>query len=139
LPRLLAASERIEEQDVPDEDLRLLLTPGSSLGGARPKVSVRDRDGALAVAKFPHRMDELDVEVWEAVALTLAVKRACACPSGGWKPSPAIRCCYCGASTGGGAGACHCGGGREGRGRVAAGGRADGDRASADRPHGVGL
>ena len=33
-----------------DEDLRLLLAPGSSLGGARPKASVRDRDGHLAIA-----------------------------------------------------------------------------------------
>jgi hypothetical protein len=36
-----------------NSDLRLLLAPGSSLGGARPKASIRDRDGFLAIAKFP--------------------------------------------------------------------------------------
>jgi hypothetical protein len=38
------------------------LAPGSSLGGARPKASVRDRDGHLAFAKFPHKTDDIDVE-----------------------------------------------------------------------------
>ncbi len=57
-----------------DEDLRLLLAPGSSLGGARPKASVRDKDGHLAIAKFPRIDDEMDVIAWEAVALTLADK-----------------------------------------------------------------
>ena len=47
-------------------------TPGSSLGGARPKAVLRDRDGQLAIAKFPHNSDETDVETWEALALTLA-------------------------------------------------------------------
>ena len=71
LPRLLSASERVLEED-DDELLSLLLAPGSSLGGARPKASVRDMDGALAIAKFPKREDEIDVVRWEAVALTLA-------------------------------------------------------------------
>ena len=55
-----------------DEDLRLLLAPGSSLGGARPKASVRDRGGHLAIAKFPSEGDEVKTVLWEAVALTLA-------------------------------------------------------------------
>jgi serine/threonine-protein kinase HipA len=50
LPRLLSATERILDDKDSDEDLRLLLAPGSSLGGARPKASVRDRDGQLAIA-----------------------------------------------------------------------------------------
>ena len=57
-----------------DEDLRLLLAPGSSLGGARPKASVRDRDGHLAIAKFPNKADEVNTVLWEAVALTLAAQ-----------------------------------------------------------------
>lgn len=74
LPGLLAAAERVTGESDSDEDLRLLLAPGSSLGGTRPKASVRDRDGHLAIAKFPHKDDEIDTVRWEAVALTLAAK-----------------------------------------------------------------
>jgi len=80
LPRLLAAADRVGDEDEDEEDLRLLLAPGSSLGGARPKASVRDRDGGLAFAKFPHKEDEWDIETWEAVALTLAAKAGIAVP-----------------------------------------------------------
>ena len=73
LPQLLNASGRVETERETLEDLRLLLAPGSSLGGARPKASVRDR-GRLYIAKFPSAKDEYDVIGWEAVALTLAVK-----------------------------------------------------------------
>lgn len=74
LPRLLSAAEHVVGDSDSDEDLRLLLAPGSSLGGARPKASVRDRDGHLAIAKFPHKDDEIDAVRWEAVALSLAEK-----------------------------------------------------------------
>lgn len=74
LPRLLSAAERVLSDKESDEDLRLLLAPGSSLGGARPKASVRDRDGQLAIAKFPHEGDDIDAVLWESVALTLAGK-----------------------------------------------------------------
>ncbi len=69
LPRLLSASERVLSDTDTDEDLRLLLAPGSSLGGARPKASVRDRDGHLAIAKFPNREDEINTVLWEALSL----------------------------------------------------------------------
>jgi len=81
LPRLLSAAERLAEDADTDEDLRLLLAPGSSLGGARPKASVRDRDGHLAVAKFPHPGDEIETVRWEAVALTLAAKAGIPVPT----------------------------------------------------------
>jgi serine/threonine-protein kinase HipA len=74
LPRLLSAAEHVLSDQDSDEDLRLLLAPGSSLGGARPKASVRDRDGHLAIAKFPNQGDEINSVLWEAVALTLASK-----------------------------------------------------------------
>ena len=74
LPKLLSASQRVLDDDEADEDLRLLLAPGSSLGGARPKASLRDRDGSLAIAKFPQSSDELKTVVWESVALKLAAK-----------------------------------------------------------------
>jgi serine/threonine-protein kinase HipA len=74
LPRLLSAAENVVSDSDSDEDLRLLLAPGSSLGGARPKASVMDRDGSLVIAKFPHKDDEIDIVRWEAVALSLADK-----------------------------------------------------------------
>ena len=74
LPKLLAASQRVLDEDEEDEDLRLLLAPGSSLGGARPKASLRDQDQSLAIAKFPQKSDEMKTVVWEAVALKLAAK-----------------------------------------------------------------
>ena len=51
-----------------------MLAPGSSLGGARPKASVRDTDGQLLIAKFPHKADETNAVLWEALALKLAAK-----------------------------------------------------------------
>ena len=74
LPQLLSAAEHVVGDTDSDEDLRLLLAPGSSLGGARPKASVRDRDGHLAIAKFPHKDDEINAVLWEGVALRLAAK-----------------------------------------------------------------
>ena len=78
LPALLRASEEVLAGEDPDTSrdvddwLRILLAPGSSLGGARPKAAVRDPGGRLAIAKFPARNDEVDVVRWEAVALHLA-------------------------------------------------------------------
>ena len=74
LPRLLSAAEHVMDETDTDEDLRLLFAPGSSLGGARPKASVRDKDGHLAIVKFPRKDDETNTVMWEAVALTLAHK-----------------------------------------------------------------
>ena len=81
LPKLLSAAERIVDEHETDEDLRLLFAPGSSLGGARPKASVRLKDGSLAIAKFPRRDDVINVVAWEAVALTLAGKAGIATPT----------------------------------------------------------
>lgn len=80
MPRLLSAAERVLSDTDRDEDLRLLLAPGSSLGGARPKASVRDRDGHLAIAKFPNKGDEVNAVLWEAAALTLAAKAGISVP-----------------------------------------------------------
>ena len=81
LPRLLSAAEHVLNDTDSDDDLRLLLAPGSSLGGARPKASVRDRDGHLAIAKFPNKGDEVNAVLWEAVALTLAAKAGIPVPA----------------------------------------------------------
>jgi serine/threonine-protein kinase HipA len=72
LPELLSVSEKFLEDKATAEELRMLLIPGSSLGGARPKASVLDKDGSLAIAKFPRKDDDTDIVRWEAAALTLA-------------------------------------------------------------------
>ena len=74
LPKLLSASDHILTDTDTDEDLRLLLAPGSSLGGARPKAAVLDADGSLAIAKFPAKGDEYHIELWSCVAFALASK-----------------------------------------------------------------
>jgi serine/threonine-protein kinase HipA len=80
LPKLLSAAEHVVEGKDTEEDLRLLFAPGSSLGGARPKASVIEKDGHLAIAKFPRKDDEINTVVWEAVALALAKKAGIAVP-----------------------------------------------------------
>jgi serine/threonine-protein kinase HipA len=80
LSALLNAALHITADGGSDEDLRLLLAPGSSLGGSRPKASVIDRDGSLAIAKFPQHDDLIPTNRWEAVALYLAAKAGIATP-----------------------------------------------------------
>ncbi len=75
LRRLMAASRRVLRRREKGDDLRLLVGPGSSLGGTRPKAAVRDDGGELALAKFPGTEDDRDIVLWEGVALALA-KRA---------------------------------------------------------------
>ncbi|WP_129543514.1 type II toxin-antitoxin system HipA family toxin [Serratia sp. 1D1416] len=55
------------------EWLRMLIAPGGSLGGARPKASVADEHGHLYIAKFPSTRDDYDVGGWEMVVNALAV------------------------------------------------------------------
>jgi len=81
LPKLLSATTRFIEDNESGDDLKLLLAPGSSLGGTRPKASIRDRDGSLAIAKFPGKDDEFNIVAWEAVALTLAKNSGITVPS----------------------------------------------------------
>ncbi len=64
-----------------DSDLRLILAPGSSLGGARAKASVLDLQGQLSIAKFPQSDDVYPVMQWEAVALDLACHAGIAVPT----------------------------------------------------------
>jgi serine/threonine-protein kinase HipA len=61
------------ESDDPDVvALRRLRQIGTTLGGARPKCSVIDSDGSLAIAKFTSRLDMYAVERAEVLALRLA-------------------------------------------------------------------
>ena len=81
LGRLLQITERILRDEETDEDLQLIVAPGSSLGGARPKASVVDRHGRLSIAKFPKETDDYCVETWEEIALRLASQAGIATPT----------------------------------------------------------
>ncbi|MBX3709033.1 MAG: type II toxin-antitoxin system HipA family toxin [Gammaproteobacteria bacterium] len=52
--------------------LQMLIAPGGSLGGTRPKASVIDKHNHLWIAKFPSENDEFDIGAWEMVAYKLA-------------------------------------------------------------------
>ena len=54
--------------------LYMLLAPGSSLGGARPKSGFVNADGSLWIAKFPSRDDKFDIGAWEMIINELAAK-----------------------------------------------------------------
>lgn len=71
------ASLRLEDDDADDtlkaKWINMLMAPGSSLGGARPKASIVDKKGQLWIAKFPSRSDTKDKGAWEKVVHELAV------------------------------------------------------------------
>jgi serine/threonine-protein kinase HipA len=78
LPELAATVAKIEEpgaEELPEyaQWIALLIAPGTSLGGARPKASFTI-DGELWMAKFPARDDRYDVGAWEYVVHKLAGK-----------------------------------------------------------------
>lgn len=77
LRELEQASLKFEEDNTDDPEylkwLSMLIAPGSSLGGARPKASVMDAQNNLWIAKFPSRNDDKDVAAWEMVANHLAI------------------------------------------------------------------
>jgi len=77
LGELAHIARRIEEpgsEKLPEYEkwLAMLIAPGSSLGGARPKANFRDTDASLWIAKFPAKDDRYDVGAWEMVARELA-------------------------------------------------------------------
>lgn len=77
LERASREIERDPDNNAPDgrDWLRMLIAPGGSLGGARPKASVVDDSGHLWIAKFPSTRDTYDVGGWELVVNALA--KAC--------------------------------------------------------------
>jgi len=76
LRELEQASLKFEEDHTNDPEylkwLNMLIAPGSSLGGARPKASVMDAAHSLWIAKFPSKNDDKDVAAWEMVTNQLA-------------------------------------------------------------------
>lgn len=69
-------SKRIDKLDALRSWLAVLVAPGASLGGARPKANFTQTDGSLWIAKFPARDDERDVGAWEGLTHALAAKAA---------------------------------------------------------------
>jgi serine/threonine-protein kinase HipA len=72
LRELEQASLHLEREDIKNDNqelhwLNMLMAPGASLGGARPKASVTDPDGNLWIAKFPSVNDTTDTGAWEMV------------------------------------------------------------------------
>jgi serine/threonine-protein kinase HipA len=66
-----------------DKEIALLIAPGSSLGGARPKANFRGDDGELWIAKFPSRNDDWDVGSWEYVLNRLGQAAGISVPGSG--------------------------------------------------------
>lgn len=64
--KTLAAPDKIKAW------LQVLVAPGASLGGARPKANLIDEQGHLWIAKFPAADDDYDVAIWEKVLHDLA-------------------------------------------------------------------
>ncbi len=68
------ASRVLEEGNIKNIEkwIMMLIGPGSSLGGARPKATIIDNNKELWIAKFPSRNDEINVGAWEKVVNDLA-------------------------------------------------------------------
>ncbi|WP_426094766.1 type II toxin-antitoxin system HipA family toxin [Flavobacterium sp. DSR2-3-3] len=75
--RELQNASAIFENDNNNEEvnkwLSVLMAPGSSLGGARPKANILDNDKSLWIAKFPSKTDTVDKAAWEFLAYKLAI------------------------------------------------------------------
>ena len=68
------SSRRMDDLDALRKWLSVLVAPGASLGGARPKANFTEADGSLWIGKFPARDDDRDVGAWELLAHSLALK-----------------------------------------------------------------
>ncbi len=73
----LQEAARQLESDGQNDEIRkwiaILIAPGSSLGGARPKANIFDIKRNLWIAKFPSQTDTIDKALWEYLAYRLAV------------------------------------------------------------------
>lgn len=72
---LQEAAKQLESNDQSDAArkwIAVLIAPGSSLGGARPKANIFDTTKNLWIAKFPSKADTIDKAAWEFLAYQLA-------------------------------------------------------------------
>ena len=75
------SSRRIDDLEALRAWLAVLVAPGASLGGARPKANFTETDGSLWIGKFPARDDDRDVGAWEYVVHGLASKAGVIVPA----------------------------------------------------------
>jgi serine/threonine-protein kinase HipA len=68
------SSRRIDDLDALRQWLAVLVAPGASLGGARPKANFTEKDQSMWIGKFPARDDERDMGAWEFVVHSLATQ-----------------------------------------------------------------
>ncbi|MFM0643964.1 HipA domain-containing protein [Paraburkholderia bryophila] len=97
LATLAYISLRIEEADIEkmpeyEQWLAMLIAPGTSLGGARPKANFTSLGNDLWIAKFPAKEDRYDIGAWEYLVHRLASK------AGIWVPASELK--YVGARYG---------------------------------------
>lgn len=79
LAELENIARQLSDKNIDDLDslrkwLRVLVAPGASLGGARPKANFTQEDGSLWIAKFPAKDDDRDIGAWEMLAHQLAIR-----------------------------------------------------------------
>lgn len=72
LAQLIGATRAVEMNQETEADLKYLRGRGTSLGGMRPKCTILDEDGQLAIGKFPSIKDDRSVTRGEVLALHLA-------------------------------------------------------------------
>lgn len=72
LGRLISASRAVEKEQETEADLAYLRGRGTSLGGLRPKCTIVDEKGRLAIGKFPSVQDARAVTKGEVLAMQLA-------------------------------------------------------------------
>ncbi|MEO8409652.1 MAG: type II toxin-antitoxin system HipA family toxin, partial [Propionivibrio sp.] len=72
LAHLIGATRAVEMNQETAADLKYLRGRGTSLGGMRPKCTLLDADGHLAIGKFPSIKDNRSVTRGEVLALHLA-------------------------------------------------------------------
>lgn len=66
--------ENDTDNDAITKWLQILIAPGSSLGGARPKANILDENQHPWIAKFPSKNDTIDKAAWEYLAYQLAIQ-----------------------------------------------------------------
>jgi serine/threonine-protein kinase HipA len=76
--RELQHAATVIESDGDDKEIKkwmaILIAPGSSLGGARPKANILDDRNHPWIAKFPAQADTINKAAWEFLAYTLALQ-----------------------------------------------------------------
>ena len=72
LEHMYAATRAVESDKETSEDLTYLMGKGTSVGGLRPKCTMLDESGKLAIGKFSSVMDTINVTRAEVLALHLA-------------------------------------------------------------------